>query len=242
MKRKTIFLILIIYSTNIFASVNVNKNFFLEEKKINFSNIRNQLKEKKTNEIIKNLKKLEKQPLKKKTIEKIKMYIIYLYVINKNFFLALQKIHEFKKIYPNNSNMDYILYLEAILHMSLDQNFLFGLFKINNCENDPIHSIQALMVFLKLISIYPNSPYSKIAKKQLFYIKNRLAEHDFTILEFYYTKKAYQAVIDRGKDIIKNYLDTIYVKKTLFLMKNSYYKTNQISKSKEIEKIISYNS
>ncbi|CAL4043307.1 Outer membrane protein assembly factor BamD [Buchnera aphidicola (Tetraneura ulmi)] len=242
MKKKIIFLILIIYSTNIFAHVNIKKNFSLEENKINFHILKKQLKQKKINETIKKLKKLEKQPFKKKIIEKIKIYLIYSYFINKDFFFTLKEIYKFKKKYPYNPNMDYILYLEALSHMSLDQNFLFGLFKINNCETDPIHSIQALMSFLKLISVYPKSPYSKIGQQQLVNIKDRLAKHEFTILQFYYKKKIYPIVIDRGKDILKNYPDTIYAKKTLSLMKNSHFKIDLISQTKKNKKNVSCNS
>ncbi len=65
--------------------------------------------------------------------------------------------------------------------------------------------MKARSAFEKLITRFPNSKFSFLAEKKLRECKERQAEHEFYVGEFYYRTKRYPSDLERFQTIASEY-------------------------------------
>ncbi|CAL4323845.1 outer membrane protein assembly factor BamD [Buchnera aphidicola] len=173
--------------------------------------------------------------------DKIQINLIYAYYKNSDFDIAQEKIEIFKILHPQHKNIDYILYLQSLIYIALDNDVYFKYIPITHNKRDPIYAIKAFFQLKNIILNYPHSRYLIDAKKHLICLKNRLAMHEFNILKYYFSEKEYISVINRGEAIIKNYQDTLIARKTLLLLEQSYRALHYFNHAQKISQIINLN-
>jgi outer membrane protein assembly factor BamD len=65
--------------------------------------------------------------------------------------------------------------------------------------------VKARKEFERLMARFPQSKFAIMAEKNLREVKQRLAEHEFYIGEFYYRTKKYEAALKRFEGIQRDY-------------------------------------
>lgn len=152
-----------------------------------------------------------------------KLNIIYSYYKLKNFQLAMIKMNHFIK-FNQISNVDYILYLRGLIEKSLtnNNNFFQNLLKFKKNNVNSKYFFAAFKDFYQLYKDYPYSVYTKKIKKTLLSMKETLAEEELDIMKYYYKKKAYLAVINRGKQLFLKYPETQAMKNSIKYIQKSY--------------------
>lgn len=221
-------------------SESLNKNIFIE-KYILYKKSKKELREKHFDNAIYILEKIKKNNINYLGNDKVRINLIYAYYKNLDFNMAQKNIEEFVYFYPHHPNMDYVIYIRCLISMILDKNMYFNILPINYHKNDPHHAIDAFFQLKDFIYRYPKSVYIINAKKNLIYLKNRLAEHDFEILKFYFRNKKYLSVANRGVEIIQKYSETLTARKALIYMEKSFFALKMFDTSKKISTIISLN-
>ncbi|PPI88480.1 outer membrane protein assembly factor BamD [Candidatus Pantoea edessiphila] len=166
--------------------------------------------------------------------------MIYSYYKNKDFISAQILINHFMQIYPESSSMDYLLYIKGLIEMILDNPLKLKV-QLDYSSHSMVHAYNAFNDFAKLLHNYPGSDYSVDAYNRLVYLKNRLAKHELSIALFYSKRKAYVAVINRVKKMIKLYPDTQATLDGLVLMQNAYRELKIHNEADKIDKIIAAN-
>ncbi|QCI24457.1 outer membrane protein assembly factor BamD [Buchnera aphidicola (Muscaphis stroyani)] len=242
-KKNIIFIFITLFLISILPSKSLGNSVFLIN---NISILKNLNKpiNKKINYINSDLEEIPKNSINS---EKIEMNLIYNFYKNSNFKMAQMKIEKFQRLHPSHPNMDYITYVQILINIEMDKNttdsnyFFLRFFPIKRYKNDPIYAMNAFFQLKKFINIYPKSFYIKNAKKHLISLKKRLSENDFEILKFYFTNQKYTAVINRGKDILQKYPETLVARKTLIYMQESYSSLKIFNTAEKISKIISSN-
>ncbi|WP_422667315.1 outer membrane protein assembly factor BamD [Buchnera aphidicola] len=238
--KNIIFITIIIFFSFTLQCQPLHKNNFINIHAL-YIQAQNKLKNQKFIDAITILKNINKINVMKFDNDKIQMNLIYAYYKNSNFYKAQEKIKIFKKLYPQHKNIDYILYIESLIYIKLDQNIYFKYIPIKYYQQDPIYAMKAFFQLKNIIFNYPNSVYLINIKKDIACVKNRLAMHYFQILKYYFLKKEYISVINRGDDIIKKYPDTLIIQKTLLLMEKSYRILHIIKTANTISNIIKSN-
>ncbi|QCI16068.1 outer membrane protein assembly factor BamD [Buchnera aphidicola] len=239
-KKNIIFIFMILCLQSIVHCESLYEKIFIK-KYIDYQKARIELREKHFNKAINILEKIKNNNVNYIRNDKIQMNLIYAYYKNLDLNLAQKNIEEFIHNYPNHINMDYIIYIKCLVNMALDQNIFFSLVPVSHQKNDPQYAENAFFQLKKFIYQYPNSRYVINAKKNLIYLKNRLAEHDLKILKFYFLNKKYIAVINRGEEILQKYSETLSARKALIYMKKSYFELKIFDTSKIISNIILLN-
>ncbi|ANZ22605.1 outer membrane assembly protein BamD [Buchnera aphidicola (Diuraphis noxia)] len=240
-KYKAIFIFIILF-LNLTVHCQTLKYFPLIKKNMLYENAKKKLKEKKFDEAITILENIKKNNIFNTDNDKIQINLIYVYYKNFNFNMAQKTVQEFISLYPHHPNLDYVLYMKALIVLAMDKHIFFKIFPIEYDKNDPIHAINAFFQFKYLIDRYPNSPYVINSKKHMICIKRRLSEYDLKILKFYFSRKKYIAVINRGEEIIQKYPETLAARKALTYMKQSFFALKIFDTAKKISKIISLNN
>lgn len=135
---------------------------------------------------------------------------------------ALATIDRFIRVYPQNPNMDYAIYLRGLVNFTRDMGIFEKYLPRDESQRDPGAARYALQDFNKLISRYPKSQYSEDASQRIVYLRNRLAQHEVNVAQFYMRRSAYVAALNRGKYVIENYQRTPAMPDALAIVAKSY--------------------
>jgi outer membrane protein assembly factor BamD len=77
--------------------------------------------------------------------------------------------------------------------------------KIEAIDRDQTETVKAKKEFEKLVALYPESKFATVAEKLIRECKQKQAEHEFYVGEFYFTQKKYQAALTRFEKIARDF-------------------------------------
>lgn len=135
---------------------------------------------------------------------------------------ALATIDRFIRVYPQNPNMDYALYLRGLINFTKDEGIIERYFPRDETQRDPGAAAFALQDFNNLINRYPNSEYSEDASQRIVYLRNRLAQYEVNVAQFYLRRGSFIAALNRGKYVVENYQRTLAMPEALAVIVRSY--------------------
>lgn len=115
---------------------------------------------------------------------------------------------DFVNLHPTNENVPYAMYQVGMCHFR----------QMNSLDRDQTETRRCKESFEKLISRFPATSFSFMARKRLQESERRLADHEFYVGYFYFKQKQYQAALDRFQGILKNYPDVSMNYKVGFLI------------------------
>jgi outer membrane protein assembly factor BamD len=129
----------------------------------------------------------------------------------KEYMEAENAYNEFIRMHPTNENIAYALYQMGMCHYN----------QIGTIDRDQTSTIKARKEFERLISRFPESKFSMVAEKLLRECKQKQAEHEFYVGQFYLRQKHYQAALKRFELVAKDYANVgldykveIYIEET----------------------------
>ncbi len=119
----------------------------------------------------------------------------------------------FVKMYPNNTDVPYALFMEG---KSFIDNQRTWLFKSLPDDTDEAGIYNALDEFRYIVRNYPDSKYAGEAGKYVVVCETVLADHDLYIADFYLEHDQYEAAIGRLQDVYKRFPDSGIGDKALY--------------------------
>lgn len=135
---------------------------------------------------------------------------------------ALATVDRFMRVYPLNPNMDYALYLRGLINFNKDIGLIEKYIPRDESQRDPGAARFALNDFTTLVNRYPKSKYSEDAAQRIVYLRNRLAQHEINVAQYYMRRGSYIAAANRGKYVIENYPRTPAMPEALMIMAKAY--------------------
>ncbi len=135
---------------------------------------------------------------------------------------ALATLDRFMRVYPLNSNMDYALYLRGLTNFTKDIGLFEKYIPRDESQRDPGGARDALKDFSTLVDRFPKSQYSEDAAQRIVYLRNRLAQHEVNVAQYYMRRGSYLAAANRGRYVIENYSRTPAMPDALLVMAKAY--------------------
>jgi outer membrane protein assembly factor BamD len=137
--------------------------------------------------------------------------------------------NDFMNLHPTNENIPYVIYQIGMCHYN----------QILSVDRDQTEAQRAKREFERLISRFPGSKFAVMAEKKLKESKQKLAEHEFYVGEFYFNRKQYKAALKRFETITKDYPNVgLDYKVQYYLVETAKLMTvEDIAKKQEEEKI-----
>jgi len=153
-----------------------------------------------------------------------------LYIIN--FYPeTIASLERFVNKYPADSNIAYAHYLIAI---TLYEQIL-----------DEKKDIAPLLKSKKKIEFFiknfPNTEYALDLKFKMDLINNQLAAKELYVAKYYITVKKWIPGINRLKNIVENYSETVFVEEALHRLVEVYYRVGLTEEAKAAASILGYN-
>ena len=144
---------------------------------------------------------------------------------------AISELERFIRVYPLNKNLDYAFYL---LGTSYYEQIV--------SEKKDLQSIsKAKENFTIVVNKFPNTEYSLDAKFKIDLINEILASKEMYIGRYYFEKKKWIASINRFRNVVDNYDETIYAEEALHRLVEVYFILGLEDESKKYAKLLGYN-
>lgn len=144
---------------------------------------------------------------------------------------AIFQLERHLKNYPNDKNLAYVHYLIAICYFE----------KLSNEKKDLEPLIKTQEKFEYIINNYPNTDFAIDSKYKLDLILDMLAAKEMYIGRHYMETEKWIGAINRFKNVINNYDDTVYVEEALHRLVEIYYKIGLIDEAKKVAYVLGYN-
>lgn len=111
---------------------------------------------------------------------------------------AISAYEEFENMHPKNEAIPYVIY----------QTGLSWFNQIDTVDRDHTPAKNSLKQFNRLLKMFPDSEYSKKARKNIQKCTDNISGHELYVANWYLKTEKYQAALNRYAYIIENYPDS----------------------------------
>ena len=155
----------------------------------------------------------------------------YAYYLQNFYVEALSNLNRYLKTYPNDKDLPYVHYLIAICHYEM----------IEDEKRDTEPLLKAKKKFIYILEKYPRSDFALDSKFKLNLIQDILASKEMYLGRHYQKKNKWIAAINRFKNVVKDYDQTIYIEEALHRLVEINYKIGLIDEAEKYANILGYN-
>ncbi|MDD3762269.1 MAG: outer membrane protein assembly factor BamD [Nevskiales bacterium] len=134
---------------------------------------------------------------------------------------ALAQADRFLRDYPRHEHIDYVQYLKGLINFERDRSLSENL-GFDTSRRDVSNLRRSFDDFALLVQRFPNSDYVGDARARMIYLRNRIAAHELTIVDYYMRRGAFVAAAKRAEQLIAQYPGAPAILDALTLLEQSY--------------------
>ncbi len=154
---------------------------------------------------------------------------------------ALAAIDRFQKQYPNHPGSDYMLYLKGLISFTPPSAAMMRFTRQDPSERDPKGLSESYQAFTQLLAQYPDSRYANDARLRASWLVNTIAENEVHVAEYYYSRDAYVAAINRAQRVITDFEGVPIAERALYIIYLSYDKLGQEQLRDDAKRVLDNN-
>ena len=154
---------------------------------------------------------------------------------------AISAVNRFMRLHPRDSHIDYAYYLKGLVNFNRGIGFMDDWFPRDHARHDASVMQQAYSDFSSLVRLYPDSHYAGDAHQRMIFLLNKMAQKEIDIAEFYIERESWLSAINRAKTVIEHYQDSIWSRRALEIMVESYEKLGLNDLAVDAQRILSLN-
>lgn len=155
----------------------------------------------------------------------------YSYYLQNYYSEALSNLERYLITYPNDKDLAYAHYLIAICYYE----------EIEDEKRDSRPLIKSEKKFEFIVNNFPKTDFALDAKFKLGLIRDILASKEMYIGRHYLKQKKWIAAINRFKNVINEYDQTIFAEEALHRLVELNYNLGLLEESKKYANILGYN-
>jgi outer membrane protein assembly factor BamD len=148
--------------------------------------------------------------------------LIYLYYRSLQPEAAIDAAEQFERENPTHERLDYCLYMRGLVYFDQAPNIIEKLLRVDLSLRPPKDTLRSFSAFQELIRRFPNSEYVPDARQRMVFLRNRLADYENHVADYYVRRGAYVAAINRAKYALEHYPEAPQLEKTLQILVVAY--------------------
>ncbi|NGY05261.1 outer membrane protein assembly factor BamD [Solimonas terrae] len=134
---------------------------------------------------------------------------------------ALTDADHFLRDYPRNPGVDYVQYLKGLVNFDRDRG-LEAMLGFDVSKRDITNLRRSFDDFQLLVQKYPDSRYIADARLRMIDLRNRMADHEMTVVRYYMRRGAYIAAAKRAEQIVAEYPGSPITVEALAALEKAY--------------------
>jgi outer membrane protein assembly factor BamD len=157
---------------------------------------------------------------------------------------ATTALEKFIKLHPNHQNLDYALYLKALVNFREDLGPLTRLpgMQQDLADRDPKAARESFEAFKELVTRFPESRYADDARKRMTYLVEALSRHEINVARYYLARGAYLAAVNRAQDALTKFPNSsVQHREALDIMVEAYDRMGLGELREDTRKVIARN-
>lgn len=167
--------------------------------------------------------------------------LIYCYYRNGEPEAATDASIQFERENPTHPRVDYALYMRGLANFKGEKSTTQRLLRLDLAKRPPVQARESFSAFSRLIQRYPNSIYAPDARQRMIFLRNRLAEHENYVANYYFKRGAYVAALNRAKFSMETFDGAPAIAESLVIMVLSYEKLGMSDLAGDTRKVLELN-
>lgn len=155
---------------------------------------------------------------------------------------AISAVDRFMRLHPRDPHVDYAYYLKGLVNFNRGIGFLDSWFPRDHSRHDASVMQQSYNDFSSLVRLYPDSNYAGDAHQRMVFLRNKMAQKEIDIAEFYIERESWLSAINRAKAVIERYQDSIWSHRALEIMVESYKNLGLDDLAADAKRVLSMNT
>jgi outer membrane protein assembly factor BamD len=154
---------------------------------------------------------------------------------------AISALDKFVKLHPNHPNLDYALYLKALVNFKEDLGPFARVVSQDLADRDPKAARESFEGFKELVTRYPESKYTPDARERMVYLVEALARQEIHVARYYLSRGAYLAAVNRSQDAIVKFPNSPIHREALEVMIEGYDRMGMTELRDDARKVLQKN-
>jgi outer membrane protein assembly factor BamD len=171
----------------------------------------------------------------------IQLDLMYAYYKSGAPELAVEAADTFMRENPIHPRVDYALYVKGLAYFSDEPGILERWFRKNTDKRPPKDVDQAYQSFRRLVERYPASEYAPDAQQRIIYLKNRLANYENEVADYYLRRGAYVAAANRASNALETYNGADSNSQSLRIMIEAYEELGMTDLAADARRVLALN-
>jgi len=167
--------------------------------------------------------------------------LIYANYMERDYDAATDAADRFIREHPRHPDVDYAYYMKGVAYFTPEVDFLRRWFGHDNFQHDPSNAQKSFEAFTLLIEKYPDSRYIADARQRMVFLRERLANYDWIVADWYMRRGAWVSALQRSYSIIQHYPETPRVQDALQMMYTCYKKLGLEDLADNTQKLLAAN-
>lgn len=167
--------------------------------------------------------------------------LIYVNFMKGDTDAAEDSADRFIREHPRHPDVDYAYYMKGVAYFDPDVNILNKAFSYDNFQRDPSNSQKSFEALQLLLEKFPDSKYAPDARQRLVFLRNRLADFDWAVADWYMRRGAWISALQRAVSIVQHYPQAPRVKEALQIMVTAYTRLGLTNLADDARKVLETN-
>ena len=164
--------------------------------------------------------------------------LIYLYYRSLQPEQAIDAAEEFERENPTHERIDYCLYMRGLTYFDQAPNIIERLMRVDLSLRPPKDTLRSFSTFQELIRRFPDSEYVPDARQRMVFLRNRLAQYENHVAEYYVRRGAYVAAVNRAKYALEHYPEAPQLEKTLQILVTAYERLGMTDLAADAQRVL----
>ena len=148
--------------------------------------------------------------------------LIYAYYRAGESESAIDAAETFVRENPTHPRVDYAWYVKGLVDFERTPNILERMFRVDLTERPPTTARKSFTAFKTVVEQFPKSDYAHDARKRMIFLRNRLADYEVHVAEYYLRRGAFVAAAQRSKGAIEQYDGAPAIREAMAILIESY--------------------
>jgi len=173
--------------------------------------------------------------------QQAQLEVAYAYYKQGETASATSALEKFIKLHPNHANIDYALYLKALVNFREDLGPLTRMIPQDLADRDPKSARESFEAFKELVTRFPESRYAEDSVKRMAYLVEALSRHEINVARYYLARGAYLAAANRAQDAVTKFPNSSMHHEALDIMVEAYDRMGLTELRDDAKRVIARN-